>query len=122
VIRCTNETYKLVEIERANARIFTKKSSEPTAHFNHACQQVKDWQRYIRVNMRTVQGEQKLEGIYEPTGVVIMGRSEDIDTDQARTRWNDMKNNHEHELFTFDDLCDRVRSLAISLRRLRTDL
>jgi len=122
VVRRTDGTYRLIEIERANLRIFTRSRAEPTAEFNHACQQVRDWQRYVGENLHTVRSEKKLRGIYEPSGVVIMGRSKDIDTDVAERRWRHIKNRFEHEVFTYDDLCERVRSLAASLRALRTNL
>lgn len=116
VIRRSDGTYVLVEIEPADKRIFRRDNSEPTAEFNHACQQVRDWQRYIRDNVRTVRDELGLADIYEPKGMVLMGRSGDIEGDKARRRWIDMKNRHEFALFTYDELCERVNALAATLR------
>jgi len=118
VVRRSDGTYALVEIEPATARIFQRSNSEPTAVFNHACLQVSDWQRYIRDNVLTVRAEQNLEGIYEPQGMVIIGRTEDINTSEARVRWLDMKSRHEHALATYDEICNRVRALANTLRTL----
>lgn len=122
VVRRTDGTYTLIEIERANIRIFTKRKAEPTFEFNHACQQVRDWQRYIRDNARTVREELQLDGIDQPMGVVIMGRSADVDSKDAMKRWRDLKNVHEFELFTYDDVCERVSVLASTLQKMMTSV
>lgn len=116
VVRRPNNTYVLVEIERPKARLFQEHGQEPTAEFNHACQQVRDWQRYIRDNVQTVRTEQKLDGIDQPGGVVIMGRSADITGEAAQRRWRDMKTTHDMNVATYDDVCARVRALASLLR------
>jgi hypothetical protein len=118
VVRRSDGTYVVIEIERANERIFQRKNSEPSAAFNHACQQVYDWQRYIRDNVHTVRNELGLDGIYEPSGMVIMGRSSAIDSDIARVRWRDLKGDHEPQVFTYDEIIERTRALADSLRHL----
>jgi len=116
VIKHPDGTYTLVEIERANIRIFRADNSEPTAPFNHACQQVRDWQRYVRDNVHTIRSEVGLDGIYEPRGMVVIGRSNSISTQKAQIRWRDMKSKQDPSIFTYDELCDNVRSLAITLR------
>ena len=115
VIKNSDGTYILVEIESAGTPIFTK-SAEPTAQFNHACNQVRDWQRYIRENMLTVRNELRLENIYEPNGMVVLGRNSQIKGQDAENRWKDIKNKHEHDVYTYDDLIERVRSLARNLK------
>jgi hypothetical protein len=117
VVRKSDRTYLLIEIEPAVMRIFQKMNQEPTKEFNHACQQVRDWQRYIRDNVHTVRSEQGFDEIYEPRGMVVMGRTRDIDGDDATIRWRDMKNRHELDLYTYDEIVERVRSLAASLQR-----
>ncbi|MCI0625868.1 MAG: DUF4263 domain-containing protein [Acidobacteria bacterium] len=57
VVRRADGTYKLIEIERADTRIFRSSDSEPSQPFNHACQQIRDWKRYIRDNVHTVRSE-----------------------------------------------------------------
>lgn len=118
VVRRPDQTYLLIEIERANLHIFQKRNAEPTHQFNHACQQVRDWQRYIRDNVHTVRTELGLDEIYEPRGMVIMGRTKDIREGDAMTRWLDMKNKYELDLATYDELNARVRSIAESLRKM----
>ena len=115
VIERADGTYELVEIEGVQ-RIFTPSGSEPRAQFNHACTQVRDWMRYINENLRTVEGEQGLSGIYQPDGRVVMGRSDDIDTEQAKQRWKHLKS-EALLVDTYDDLVARVRQLVAVLRR-----
>ena len=86
VVRCTDGRYKLIEIEPASLPIFQKTGHEPTARFNHACRQVRDWKQHVREHVHEVREVQGLAGIYEPGGVVIMGRTRDIDSDEARKR------------------------------------
>lgn len=116
VIRRPNNTYSIIEIERANVQFFTPTGQEPSFEFNHACQQVRDWRQYIRENTHTVRDTLKLPDIYEPEGVVILGRTRDIQGDEALRRWRDMKNDHDFRLFSYDDLVDRVKALAATLR------
>jgi hypothetical protein len=116
VVRSADNTYSLIEIEPGNQAILKRADGEPTARFNHACQQVRDWKRYIRDNVHTVRSELGLEDIDNPGGMVIMGRSADIERRNAQTRWRDMKATGDLRLFTFDELCDSVRALAGELR------
>lgn len=114
VVECADRTYELIEIEGVQ-RVFTQSGSEPCARFNHACTQARDWMRYVNENLRTVQIEQGLEGIYQPKGRVIMGRSEDIDTEEALLRWKHLKS-EALLVDTYDDLASRVEYLANTLR------
>lgn len=116
VVRRPNNTYVLVEIERATCKVFQTRGQEPTAEFNHACQQIRDWQRYVRDNVHTVRNELTLEGIDQPLGALVIGRTRDIAGAEAQLRWRDMKSGNGVNVATYDDVCDRVRSLANSLR------
>jgi len=118
VVRCSDGRYKLIEIEPASSPIFQGKGHEPTARFNHACRQVRDWKQHVREHVHEVRDVQGLADIYEPGGVVIMGRAHDIAADKARKRWYDMKNAPELDLFTYDEVCERVRQLAYRLAKL----
>lgn len=119
VIRRPDDTYLLVEIERATLSIF-KADGDLRHEFNHACEQISDWQRYIRDNIRTVREELDLAGIADPMGMVVFGRSSEINTDALKRKWQDMKGNHGHLVFTYDELIDRVKALAAQLRLLPT--
>jgi hypothetical protein len=116
VVRRADGSYRLIEIERSTLRIFQKGNGEPSAAFNHACQQVRDWQRYVRENVYTVRNELHLADIYEPCGVVIAGRSHDIDSLAAERRWRDMKNSSGLAVNTYDDIIRNVRAIAVALR------
>jgi hypothetical protein len=115
VVERTDNTYLLVEIEAASTQIFRSDNQEPTAPFNHACQQIKDWQRYIRDNVHTVRSELDLPGIYEPHGTVVMGRSSMITGQETRSRWRDLKA-RDIGVLSYDEMVERVRALAVSLR------
>ena len=121
-IRCTDGRYKVIEIERATLRIFQEKGQEPTAHFNHACNQIRDWQLHVREHVHEVREVRGLTDIYEPRGVVMMGRTRDIDSDASRRRWRHLKSDFNLEVYTYDEICDRVRQLASTLRNLPTNL
>ena len=63
---------------------------------------------------KAVANEQKLEGIYQPDGRVIMGRSQDIDTEEAKQRWKHLKS-EQLAVDTYDDVVAKVRELAKTL-------
>jgi len=52
---------------------------------------VSDWQRHVREHVHEVRDVQKLPGIYEPSGRVIMGRSGHISGAEAKRRWDALK-------------------------------
>ncbi len=118
VVKRSDGTYILVEIEKPNEEIFRKGNSEPTHTYNHACQQVKDWQRYIRDNVHTVRSEQNFPGIDSPKGIVIIGRNKDIQDEKAKIRWRDMKNSGDIMPFTYDEICERVKMKANMLKNI----
>lgn len=117
VVRRSDETYLLVEIETATARIFRSDNAEPHSGFTHACTQVRDWQRYIHENLHTVREEQAFPGIYRPKGMIVMGRAEQIAGREACQRWRALKNEGDPLVFTYDELCARVETLAGMLRQ-----
>ena len=116
VIRRANGIYVLTEIERADRRIYTKKTSEPTHEFKHAETQVHDWMSLAQEHVQYLRDVEGLVDFANPRGMIVMGRTADIDSDEARKRWEHLKRNHQFELFTYDDLIDRVRSMATNLR------
>lgn len=118
VVQRSDGTYKLIEIEPAAERIFTASRSIPTHRFNGAVQQVRDWRRMVREQQSYFEKVTGLIGIYEPGGMVVMGRSADIGAGDAADRWNALKNDGEIEVATYDDLLARVRNLASQLENL----
>lgn len=118
VVQTSDGSYTLIEIERASALIMQRGNQEPTAPFNHACQQVRDWRRYIRDNMQTVRHELGLHDIYEPRGKVIIGRDSHIESPDAARRWRDLRQSGDLTLLTYDQVVASVKQLASSLRTL----
>ena len=118
VVERSGQDYTLVEIEPATTPIVKKSDGEPTHEFNHAQQQVRDWQRYIRENLNTVRSELDLPGISEPKGTVIIGRRAAIQGKEAELRWKDIRTTHPLDILTYDDLLDRARATAESFRQL----
>ena len=116
VVRSSDGSYTLIEIERASVRIIQQGNQEPTAPFNHACQQVRDWRRYVRDNVQTVRSELGLTDIYEPTGKVIIGRDAHVSSLEAARRWRDLRQSGDLTLLTYDQVVASVRQLASSLR------
>jgi len=115
VIKHSDNRYTVVEIEPATLRIFRGGNEEPTAEFNHACQQVR--QQYIRMNIHHVREIQRLTDIYEPDGMVVIGRTGDIPPDQLARRWAALKAGP-LEIFTYDELVERVRGFSERLRKI----
>jgi len=113
VIRRSDKTYVLVELESASCQLFRSDNGEPSAAFNHACTQVRDWRRYVRDNVYTVRHELGLDDIYEPAGMVVAGLHV---APQHSERWRTMKSDWDLSLATYDELAGRVRSLARKLR------
>ncbi|UQA62565.1 Shedu anti-phage system protein SduA domain-containing protein [Polyangium aurulentum] len=69
--------WRLAEIEAPSQSMF-KKSGEPSAALNHAIQQVRDWQEWIRVNI--AYARQVMPHIEYPLGFVFVGRRDEITT------------------------------------------
>jgi hypothetical protein len=118
VVRHADHRYTLVGIEAATRRIFREGNEEPTAEFNHACQQVRDWQQYVREHVHHVREVQNLPGIYEPDGRVIIGRSGHILRLDAKRRWSDLKARSEPAVFTYDEIIENVRAMAANLQKI----
>jgi hypothetical protein len=111
--------YHFIEIENPNKPIYQKSNGEASAHLNHAMTQVKDWLRYVNDNRDTVRREDKLEGIYRPTGEVIAGRNAHLN-EAARERFDAERADLEKmgiKIRTYDMLLRDVRSYATNLAR-----
>lgn len=120
VVRHSDGSYTLIEIERASLKIFQSKGEELTAEFNHSKLQVEDWRGYISRNLSTVVKELGLDDLYSPKGQVIMGNTKDIDTSTKRQRWQHHRlqvlPSTRMEAYTYDDCITRVRNFSAYLR------
>ncbi len=78
----------LVEIEKPNMKLFTKKN-EPTQELNHAIEQVKSWDRYFEDNP----GEKKriFGAVAKFKYILVAGNIEDWSTEFAQ-KWRKQQN------------------------------
>lgn len=67
--------WKLIEIEVPSAKLFTKRG-DPTAEFNHAIQQVRDWQDWLVENIDNAR--KLMPGIHYPFGYLFIGRRSEL--------------------------------------------
>lgn len=112
VIRRYDNRYSLIEIERPQDSLFTK-GGDFTARFTHAFGQVLDFQQWVEENIAYAQ--KLLPGIASPTGVLIMGRREDM-SDRNRAKLHRLSVNTNHvEILTFDDLVQNALLLYKSM-------
>lgn len=104
----------LIELERANLQIFTKKGRY-RAHVTHAIQQVEDWLRWWRENPGNV--PEFLDYSLPVEGLVVIGRSADMD-ESTKRRLINLNYNRKVQVITYDDLLERIQSLIFSLERI----
>lgn len=115
----TDGDYHLIEIEDPTKTIYQKKKGEQSEHLKHALTQVQDWLMYIDDNRDTVRREDKLEGIYRPTGEVIAGRDEHLN-EVARRRFDFSRAEFAKmgiKIRTYDMLLKDARAYATNLAR-----
>lgn len=118
VVCRSNGTYNLIEIESPHMQLFQRASGEKTSALNHAISQTRDWEMYIRRNLRTVQYELDLKEIYEPDTTVLGGRTSSIISNLSIDRWRDEQRLMKPFLSTYDEAIQRVRELANRLKLL----
>jgi hypothetical protein len=98
----------LVELERANLPLFTK-SGAPTAYVTHALQQVEDWLRFWHEHPDEI--PKTLDPTIVPNGIVILGRSRHLSSDDRR-RLLSLNANRRVQLITYDELVERLETYA----------
>lgn len=98
----------LIELERANLPLFTKNGA-PFAHVTHALQQVEDWLRFWQESPQDVLNN--LDPTIAPSGIVIIGRSRNLNDDEKR-RLLSLNHNRRVQLITYDDLIGRIENHA----------
>jgi hypothetical protein len=101
----------LVELERANWRMFTKKG-RLRAPVTHAIQQVEDWLRWWHEHPDKI--PKGLDGSIPPQGLVVIGRNKELGSDD-RKRLLHLNNNRRVKVITYDDLLDRLEALILTL-------
>lgn len=114
VLRRHDGRYVVVEIEKPQDPLLTGRY-DIAAPFTHALGQVLDFQHWIADNAAYAQ--KSFQDITTPSGLVVMGRRDRLDT-RARAKLNAWQTNSRHvELATYDDLLRRGEALLQSLRR-----
>jgi hypothetical protein len=103
------EDVMIIELENPNHSIFTQ-DGRPRKQITHAKQQVEDWLRWIREHaddefVRTLRG-------LPPTGLVVIGKSRELDDDQRR-RLAHLNTNSKVQVITYDELLDRFGDLIL---------
>ncbi len=95
----------LIELERQDDLIFTKKGRLRNK-VTHALQQVEDWIKEIRTNKPNIPDWLKKE--YVPEGMVIIGRSNMLSTED-KLRLKSLNNNRTIKILTYDDLLQHLK-------------
>ena len=107
----TDQKVLLIELERDDERIFTKRN-RLTYKIGHAAQQIEDWISEVRRSANEV--PPWLQKEYIPGGLVVVGRSKDL-TDEQRIVLKNINSNRLVKIVTYDDLLDRMNQLISSL-------
>lgn len=101
----------LIELERDDDRIF-KKHNRLVDKVAHASQQIEDWIGQIRRNADAM--PEWLKGEYNASGLVVIGRSNQLSDEQKETLFN-INSNRAVKIVTYDDLLERLNRLIVSL-------
>lgn len=109
VVRRSTDQYVLVEIEKATDRLFTQ-SGDFTAVVTHAVGQVRDFQAWVSENIAYAQ--KKLPGIRHPHGLLVIGRSAELNNSTSRRLDEENFSRRGHiRIMTYDDLLDRATTV-----------
>jgi len=99
---------EIVEIERANLRLFTK-NLDPTKELTHAIRQVRDYQSFCIRNYNYLSVESGVN-VFAPKGHVILGR-ECTSTEQEKL--DELNNSHPNiEVYTYNYLIAKATSFV----------
>jgi Shedu protein SduA, C-terminal/PcrA/UvrD tudor domain len=103
-----------VELERPQARIFTKKG-DPSAALTHALRQVADWRIWLSRNLDYAARPRLQSGLglmdIDPQleGLIIMGRDQDLDRRESNARRQSLERAHHVRIRTYDWLATQAR-------------
>lgn len=113
ILTLPGDKHVLVEIERANLRLYTQ-GKNPSAHMTHAVQQVEDWLDWAYENVTYLRS--RYPSLHEPQGLVVLGRRESLDH-KAIKALRRRNTNSRIRVATYDDLLDEVRAIAANIER-----
>jgi hypothetical protein len=107
--------YLLVELERANYRLFLK-DGHPSRELNHARGQITDWKRYLEDNVSTVQRELSLTGIStNPKSLIVIGRSQSLSPEDRRKLVTIENESPKTKIMTYDDVLENAKAIVENL-------
>lgn len=110
-----NGEIDLVEIESANLKLYTKMYN-PTKDLVHAEQQIQDWFDWVERN--NSYGRDKIPTLISPVGIVIIGRSKDLDEKSAnKLRRRNILYQGKIKILTYDDVLEKAKSILNILER-----
>ncbi len=115
VLKQTEHEYIVVEIERPEHPLFTKKG-DPSAPLTHAERQVRDWRQWILGNNAYI--EKKYPGINDPDGWVIIGRRRGMSEAEEAALARHNKASSRTTVLTYDHLLDAVERQIENFRSL----
>jgi len=105
----------LIELERSDYVLFTK-SGRPREKITHAIQQVEDWLRWWQENPTKLPAH--LDGSIHPDGLVVVGRSHNLD-DDTKKRLLHLNHNRRVKVITYDDLLERLNNLIENIEAMQ---
>jgi len=99
--KTTGRYWTLIELERADVPLFTKKG-DPSRHLIHGLRQIHDWQRWVSDNRAYAQ--KYLTDIEDPIGVLVIGRREQVTEEEAKRLRQMLRDTPKMEIMTYDRL------------------
>lgn len=114
VVEMTPAEYILVEIERADLKLFTKQG-DPSGPLKHAHRQVLDWLDWIREY--TGYARASMPGITDPECWVVIGRRPEMNSRDIRLLNRMNQDSHHVTILTYDDLITRAEQHLSGLER-----
>jgi hypothetical protein len=109
---------QLVELERANEKLFTEKG-RLRSYVNHAIQQVEDWLQWWHENPND--RPKDFDSSILPEGLVVIGRNKNLSEDD-RKRLVHLNSTRKVKVITYDDLLDRIESLIENLEDVEKEI
>ncbi|MCB2229874.1 DUF4263 domain-containing protein [bacterium] len=113
-IKLLNNRYVLVEIEKPQDRIFTRKN-DFSADLSHALGQVVDFLEWVTTNNEYA--KKLLPGIQNPRGLLVMGRRTNLSAEQQAKLAQFNLSLSNIDIITYDDIVDNARNLLENLLR-----
>jgi hypothetical protein len=106
--------WEIVEIERSNLRLFTRKL-DPTKELSHAMQQVRNYQSFCMRNYGYLSSEDKLD-IFAPKAYVIIGNA--LSDSEKKTLDELNRSLSFLEVHTYEYLLTRAKSFIKTIKSL----